>query len=146
MMMYGIERTHLVGGHRERINIAFLRGVAIREAELCWVEQFWSHITNNAWFGCCRTTWLYDCGIGYDTGDPEVPQACDTIISDQDVSLDRMNIGARIELGMCSALTGFISLWTMLNECRYSRPQAAWASYEDRSQTVLSIQIVEIAH
>ena len=133
--MYGVERTHLIGGHRERVNIALFRGVAIREVELRSVEQFWSHVADSGWFGWYRTIWLHDCGIGYDTGDPEVPQACGTIISDQDVSLDRTNIGTRLELGIRSALTGLISPWMILSECRYSRPQAACASYEDKSQS-----------
>jgi hypothetical protein len=110
MTMHGMERTHLVGGHRERVNVALFRGVAVLEAELRRVEQFWSHVANNAWFGRFRNTRLHDCGIGYDSGDPEVPQACGTIISDQDVSLDRTNIGARLELGMRSVLTGLMSL------------------------------------
>ena len=43
-------RTHLVGGHRERVNVALLRGVAVRKAELRRVEQFWSHVADNSWF------------------------------------------------------------------------------------------------
>jgi len=43
-------------------------------------------------------------GIGCDTDDPEVPQTCDTVISDQDISLDRMNIGTRLELGQAQRL------------------------------------------
>jgi hypothetical protein len=92
--MCGMGRTYLESGHRERVNVALLRGVAVLEAELWWVEQFWSHVTNDAWFGRRRTAWLHDCGIGYDSGDPEVPQAYGAIIGDQDVSLDRTNIGA----------------------------------------------------
>jgi len=82
MTVCGKERTHLVDGHRERVNIALFRGVAIREAELRWVEQFWSHVADNSWFGCCRATRLHDCGISYDTSDTEVPQARDTVIAD----------------------------------------------------------------
>ena len=82
MTVYGMESTHLVDGHCERVNIALFRGVAMREAELRWVEQFWSHIADNAWFGCCRTAWLYNCGVCYDPDDSEVPQACDTVITD----------------------------------------------------------------
>jgi len=70
MTMYIMERTHLVDGHRKRVNVALFRGVAVRKVELRWVEQFWSHVADNAWFGCCRCTWLYDCGIGYETDDP----------------------------------------------------------------------------
>jgi hypothetical protein len=95
--MYGMERTHLVGGHHERVNVALFRGVAVLEVELRWVEQLWCHVTDNAWFGRCRTVWLHDCGIGYDPEDPEVPQACSAVISDQDVSLDRTNISTQLE-------------------------------------------------
>ena len=129
MAMYAMGRTHLVGGHREGVNVTLLRGVAIRKAELRRVEQLWSHVADNSWFGRCRCAWLHDCGISYDAGDPEVTQACRTIISDQDVSLDRTNISARLELWTRSGLAGLISLWTILSECRYSRPQAVWASY-----------------
>ena len=136
MTEHDIGTMYLVGGYCERINVALFRGDAVREVELLWVEQFRCHIADDAWFGRHRCTWLHDCRISYDTVDPEIPQACDTIISDQDVSLDRTNIGARLELGTHSALTGLISLWTILSECRYSRPQAACASYEGKSQTI----------
>ena len=130
-----METTNFVNGHSQRVNIALLRGVTVREAELWWVEQLWSHVTDNAWLGRCRTTWFHDSGICYDTSDPKVPQACGTVVSDQNVSLDRTNIGVRLELRMHSALTGLTSLWTMLSECRYSRPQAACASYRNKFQT-----------
>jgi hypothetical protein len=97
--VYGMGRTHLVGGHHERVNVALFRGVAVLEAELLWVEQFWGHVANNALVGGFRSTRLHDCGIGYDTGNPEVPQACGAIIGDQDISLDRTNISARLKLG-----------------------------------------------
>ena len=69
-----MERTHLVGSHRERVNIALFRGVTVQEVELPRVEQFWSHVSDNALqVGLRRTVWFDDRGIGYDTGDPEVP-------------------------------------------------------------------------
>ena len=73
MTAYDLRRTYFEGGHRERVNIALFGGVAIRETKLRWVEQFRSHIADNAWFRRCRITWLHDGGIGFDSGDPEVP-------------------------------------------------------------------------
>ena len=130
MTMHGMEIMHLVGGHCERVNIALFRGVAVREAKLRRVEQFRSHVPETGvWFVTFRTIWHHAYGIGYYTGDPEVPQACGAIVGDQNVFLDRTNIGARLELVTHPVLTGLISQWTMLSECRYSRPQAACASY-----------------
>jgi len=85
--MYGVGETHLVGGHRERVNVTLFRGVAVWKAELRRIEQLWSHVTDDSWFRRCGTARLHDCGVGYDPGDPEVTQACRTIIRDQDVSL-----------------------------------------------------------
>ena len=82
MTVWDMEGTYLVDGHRERVNVTLLRGVAVREAELRWVEQFWGHVADNSWFGCCRTAWLHDRGIGYDTSYTEVSQACGTVIAD----------------------------------------------------------------
>ena len=142
--MHGVEITHLIGGHRERVNVALFRGVAFREVELLRVEQFRSHVPDNARFGWA--TWLHDCGIDYHTGDPEVSQQCGAIVGDQNFSLDRTNIGVRLELATHPVLTGLISLWTIPSECRYSRPQAACASYEDKSQTFFSMKIIGIAY
>jgi len=139
-------RAYLVGGHRERVNVALFRGVAVREAELWRVKQFWSHVADNSWFRRCGTTRLHDCGVGYDACDPEVTQTCRTITSDQDVSLDRTNISARLELGTRSGLTGLISLWTILSECRYSSPQAVCASYRNKFQEIFSMKIIGVAY
>jgi len=38
MAVYAMGRTHLVGGHREGVNVTLLRGVAVRKAELWRVE------------------------------------------------------------------------------------------------------------
>jgi len=86
--------VYLVGGHRERVHVALLRGVTIREVELGWIEQFRSHVTDNPRLGCCRATWFYDGGITDHTCDPEVAKTCNTILTDQDVPLDRMDVGA----------------------------------------------------
>jgi hypothetical protein len=94
MTMCGAGRTYLIGGHRERVNVTLLRGVAVYEAELRWIQQFRSHVTDNSWFGCRRTTWLHNGGIGDGTRDSEVPKACITILGDQDVPLDITGIGA----------------------------------------------------
>ena len=92
MTMRDIGRTHLVGGHREGVNVTLLRGVAIRKVKLQWIQQFRSHITDNSRLGCCRGTWFHNSGICDDTCDPEVPNACITPLSDQNVPLDRMGI------------------------------------------------------
>ena len=110
------------------------------------MKQFWSYVTNNTRFGCCRITWLYDGGIDYDTGDPEIPKACSTIFGDQNVSLDRMGIGAYLKLVTHSALTGLILLCTILIECRYLRPQVACASYDDEVSNGLHIRIIGVAY
>jgi len=133
MIVQSVTETHLVHGHHEGVNVTLFRGVAVREVELCWVQQFWGHITDNPWFGCCRATWLYDSGVGNHTRDPEVPKTCNTILTNQDVSLDRTNVGACPKLRTRSALTGLISLCMMFSECRYSRPPAACASYRGPS-------------
>ena len=49
MTIYNMERPHLVGGHRERVNVALFRGVTVRKAEQRRVEQFWSHVADDAW-------------------------------------------------------------------------------------------------
>jgi len=125
----GVTETHLVRGHHEGVNIALLRGVAVREVELCWVQKFWGHISDNSWFGCCGATWFHDGGIGDDARDPKISKACNAILTDQDVPLGGTKVGACLTLETRSGPTGLISLCTMLSECRYSRPLAACASY-----------------
>ena len=132
--MYSVGRAYLVGGHRERVNIARFRGVAIPEAKLRWAEQFWSRVADTIVHRVRKGIRLHD--IGYGADDPKVPQLCDTIFRDQNISLDRKDFGACHELGTRSPLTGCISPCTILSECRYSRPQTACASYEDKSQIV----------
>ena len=84
--------------------------------------------------------------MGYDTGDPEIPEACSTVFGDQNVSLDRMGIGAYLKLVTHSALTGLILLCTILIECRYSRPQVACASYGGEVSNGLYIRIIGLAY
>ena len=84
--------------------------------------------------------------MGYDTGDPEIPEAGSTVFGDQNVSLDRMGIGAYLKLVTRSALTGLISLCTILIECRYLRPQVACASYDDGVSDGIHIRIMRIAY
>jgi len=76
--------------------------------------------------------WLHDGRIGDGTRDPGVPKSCNTIVVDQDVSLDRMDIGVCLRLIASSMLTGLILVCTMFNECRYLRPLVACASYQGR--------------
>ena len=128
---------YLVGSHCEWVDITLLWGIAIWKAKLWWIQQFWGHVTDNAWPGCWCAAWLCDSGVSYDTHNPEVPKTCSAILSDQDVSLDRTGIGVCSELRDCSMLTGLISLCTISSECRWSRPQAAAASYREVLDTVV---------
>ena len=50
MTVHDMERLHLIGGHRERVNITLFQGVTAQKAELRWVEQFWSHVADDASF------------------------------------------------------------------------------------------------
>ena len=97
----GLGRIHLVSGHRQRINITLFRGAATLELEgkLLRVQKLRCHVADSSWLATRRGTRFHERRIGDDTSHPEVPQARSTIISDQDVSLDRANIGARFELG-----------------------------------------------
>ena len=97
----GLGRIHLVSGHRQRINITLFRGAAILvlEAKLLRVQELRCHVANNSGFTTRRGARFHEHRIGYYTRYPEVPQTRSTIISDQDVSLDRANISARFELG-----------------------------------------------
>ena len=92
----GLGRIHLVSGHCQRIDIALFRGIAILEpeAKLLRVQQLWGHVADNSRFTARRGTRLHERGICDDTSHPEVPQTRGTIVSDQDVSLDRTDIGA----------------------------------------------------
>jgi len=96
MIMCDVPRTYLVGGHRERENVTFLRERGVREAELRWVQHFRGHVTDNSRLGCCRATWLHNCGVGYESCDPEIRKARCVLLSDQDVSLYGAYISASV--------------------------------------------------
>jgi hypothetical protein len=57
------------------------------------VEKFRGHVTNDTRLRRCCATWLHDGGIGDDTCDSEVPQACNADFANQDVPLDRIEDG-----------------------------------------------------
>ena len=82
-------RKYLVGGHRERENVALLRIVAAFRAKPWWIQQFWSHIMDNSLFGCCRAVSLHDRGVGNDCCDSKVSETRIALLGDQDVSLNR---------------------------------------------------------
>ena len=69
------------------------------EAKLFWIQKLRCHVADNSWLATRRGTRFHERRIGDDTRYPEVPQTRGAIISDQDVSLDRTNIGTRLELG-----------------------------------------------
>lgn len=129
IVMCDVPQTYLVGGHCERVNVTFLRGHGMREAKLRWVQHFRGHVTDNSQLGCCRATWIHNGGVGYEPCDLEVPQARRVFLSDQNVSLYRTRISASPNPNLCSSLTGLMPLCTILSEWRYSRPQAACASF-----------------
>ena len=94
--MRGVGLTYLVGGDREGINVAFLRGVAICEAELGGVQQFRGHVTDNPRLGRCRAAGFHNFGVGNDTRDSEVPKARIAVLGDQDVPLDMTGPSANV--------------------------------------------------
>jgi hypothetical protein len=128
-----VGRTCLVGGHHEGVNVTLFRGIAVREVRFGWIQQFRSHVTDNSRLGCGCATWLHDGGIGDNTRDSEVSKARIALFSDKDIPLDRTRLAHISIRESRSSLTGLISPCTMLSECRYSRPQAACASYRGRS-------------
>jgi len=129
MILWGVTENYLVDGHHERVNIALFRGIAVWEVELCGIQQFRSCVTDNPQPGRYRATRFHDGRITDHTRDPEIAKACNTILTDQDVPLDRTDVGTCLKPRTRSALTGLISLCTILSECRCSRPLAACASY-----------------
>ena len=82
-----VGRTNLVIGHRKGVNVTLFGRVAVRQVKLRWVEQFWCHVTDNTGIRRFRATRFHDGGICDDSCDPEVSQACDAVLVDQDVSL-----------------------------------------------------------
>ena len=67
------------------------------EAKLFWVQKLRCHVADSSWFTARRGTWFHERRIGDDTRHHEVSQTCGTVVSNQDVSLNRMNIGARLD-------------------------------------------------
>ena len=93
-----VGRKYLIGGHRKRVDIALLRRVAVREAKLRWMQQFWSHVTGGSRIGSRHVSSLHDSGISNNRCDSKVPDTCVTLLSDQDISLD----GSGISTGLHS--------------------------------------------
>ena len=89
-----LDETDLVSSHGKRVDVTLFGGVAVQEFKLRWVEQLRGHVTNNTGLRGCGATWLHDGGIGDDTRDSEIAQTRDTGFADQDVSLDRISMGA----------------------------------------------------
>ena len=87
--MHGAVRTYLVSSQRNRVNVTLFSRVAVLEMKLRWIEQLGSHVADNPRLGCRCASRLHNTGIGYDSGDPEVPQTRRTILVDQDISLGR---------------------------------------------------------
>ena len=88
-----VRRTYLIGGHREGVDVTLLRGVAVHEAELRWVQQLRGHVPDHPGLGCRGTAWFHDGRICDDARDPEVPEASIALFGDQDVPLDTKGIG-----------------------------------------------------
>jgi len=81
-----------VGGHGKRVYVALFRRVAVREAELRWVQQLWGHVMSSR-YGIGHGAALHDSRIDGDFRDSKASEACVTLLSDQDVSLDGLKIG-----------------------------------------------------
>ena len=125
MTMSGARQTYFVGSHREGVNVTLFRGFLVQIPEFLLNEQFRSHVAARANLDRHPVVCIHESGVGYYTCDLEVPQACITILADQDVSLERMDIGARLKRRTCSVLTGLTLPCITSHECRYSRPRAA---------------------
>ena len=80
-------QTDLVSGDGKGVNVTLFGRIAVQEVKLRWVEQFRCHVTDNTGLRRCRATRFHDGGICDDSCDPEVSQACDAVLVDQDVSL-----------------------------------------------------------
>lgn len=78
---------YLVSGHRKRVDVALLRRVAVREAELGWVQQLRSHVTDSSRFGGCHALWLHNSAIDNNRCDPKVSEARVTLLSDKYIPL-----------------------------------------------------------
>ena len=87
--------AHLVNGHRQRVNVALLRWVAVLDVELLWIQQFRSHVADDSWLWNRRVTWLHDRRIGDDPHYAEVPEARNAILGDQHIPLHRTWISVR---------------------------------------------------
>jgi len=64
----------------------------VREAKLRWVQQLWGHVIGNG-YGSGHGVSFYDSGVGDDSLDPKASKACSILCSDQNVSLDGLEIG-----------------------------------------------------
>jgi len=93
MATCSVRRTYLVSSHGEGVHVTLLRGVAVRESELRWVQQLRSHVSDHPGFGCGSAAWFHDSRISDDACDPKIPEPSIALFGDQDVPLDRKGIG-----------------------------------------------------
>ena len=89
-------RTYLVGGHRKGVNVTLLRGVAIHETKMGWIQQLRRHVTDSSWLRPHRAARVHNGWICDDTRDSEVSNACIPLLGDQDVPLDMTDISASL--------------------------------------------------
>ena len=150
--MNDARQTYFVGRHREGVNITLVRENFPQLIGLQCSEKFRGNVADITFFCASsnlrppehRTERFRVHGVdiifhaspspsppmGHDNiYDPKVPQACTTILADQDVSLERKNISTCFKWRTCSQLTGLTLPCTIPRECRYRRPFAASASY-----------------
>ena len=106
--MNDARQTYFVGRHPEGVNITLFRGFSPS-------EQFRGNVADKI---TLHPSFDPGIKISYDTCDPEVPQAWISIIVDQDVSLERVNISACLKRRTCSELTGWTLPCTISSECR----------------------------
>lgn len=91
--------THLVNGHRQRIDVALPRGAAALEVKLARIQQLWGHVADDSWFWNRRVAWLDECRVDDDAHHPVVREACNTPFGDQHVPLYGSGVNVRFGSG-----------------------------------------------
>jgi hypothetical protein len=81
------ERTNFVGCHREGVNVRLLLDVALSQTETKVINSLRGLITNYVLSAGCRSIFSGNVRIGDDPRDSKISNACEAVISDQNVPL-----------------------------------------------------------
>ena len=101
-----VKRTNLVGSHCEGVNVGRFCSVAISQTELPRIRLFRRHVTNHASSTDCRAALFQYSGVADNPCNLKVPEACRTVVGDQNVSLS-----AKVALSAGSKLKNVFPHW-----------------------------------